>query len=93
MGSATAAELRALLSLIHESAQQAIETYENYGNGVPSLDSLDSHPIESQSGKLVLHKAIRILEGACEQLCSTLAPPGHTVFNVRFLLLTFLQYH
>jgi hypothetical protein len=73
-----------LLELILSSAQEAMAIYKSTGNGVPSLDAV--HPLDSSLNVLALKKAIRTLEGACEQLCSTLAPPGHTILNVSVLI-------
>ncbi|KAH7922748.1 S-adenosyl-L-methionine-dependent methyltransferase [Leucogyrophana mollusca] len=76
------AKLRALLGLIQTSTERAIAEYEKNGEDVPQLASTDSHPLDSASDSLALKKAIRVLEGACQQLCATLAPPQHTVINL-----------
>ncbi|KAH7903185.1 S-adenosyl-L-methionine-dependent methyltransferase [Hygrophoropsis aurantiaca] len=76
------AKLKALLELITTSTEQAIAEYEKDGGNVPSLASSDSHPLDSATDSLALKKAIRTLEGACQQLCATLAPPQHTVVNL-----------
>jgi hypothetical protein len=73
------AKLDALLALLNSAAQDAISEYERTGD-VPSAES--SHPLDSKSPTSVLKNAVRILEGACEQLCTTLAPPAHTLLNV-----------
>ncbi|KAJ7264744.1 S-adenosyl-L-methionine-dependent methyltransferase [Mycena rebaudengoi] len=75
------AELEKLLEVINGAALLAIEEYEKNGNGVPSLDSVEKHPLDDAFDSLALRKAIRLLEGACGQLCATLAPPAHTVIN------------
>ncbi|KAI3603712.1 hypothetical protein WG66_006691 [Moniliophthora roreri] len=71
----------ALLTLIQTSAQSAVAEYNKSGFGVPSPDSPSLHPLDSSSDVLALKKAIRILEGACERLCTTLAQPMHTIAN------------
>ena len=73
------AKLDALLALLNSAAQEAIAEYERTGD-VPSTES--AHPLDSQPPTLALRNALRILEGACEQLCTTLAPPAHTLLNV-----------
>lgn len=79
----TRAEVEALLDLIRDSALKALDEYEKHGGPVPSLQSADSHPLDRAENKLGLKKIIGTLEGACEQLCSTLASPTQTVLNVR----------
>jgi hypothetical protein len=82
------AELEKLLEVINGAALLAIEEYEKNGNGVPSLDSVEKQPLDDAFDSLALRKAIRLLEGACGQLCATLAPPAHTVINVRVIFHT-----
>ncbi|EGO18879.1 hypothetical protein SERLADRAFT_480559 [Serpula lacrymans var. lacrymans S7.9] len=74
-------ELQGLLALINSSANEAIAEYDKAGQEVPTLDSTLSHPLDTALDSLALKKAIRVLEGACQQLCATLAPPQHTVIN------------
>lgn len=76
-------KLNALLALINSAAQDAMREYEQVGDGVPSSDLPSSHALDAIPESLALKKAIRVLEGACEQLCTTLAPPSHTIINVR----------
>jgi len=38
--------------------------------------------LDAVDDTVALKKAIRTLEGACQQLCATLAPPQHTVMNM-----------
>ncbi|KAH7923036.1 S-adenosyl-L-methionine-dependent methyltransferase [Leucogyrophana mollusca] len=75
------AQLEALLEIINTSARQAIAEYKNRGNSVPTLDATEFHPLDFQEDTVALKKAVRLLEGACQQLCATLAPPQHTVIN------------
>ena len=76
-------DVRALLALINDAATKAMAEYEKCGQEVPSLDDRIPHPLDYAEDVLELRKTIRILEGACEQLCATLAPPALTVVNVR----------
>jgi hypothetical protein len=76
-------ELEGLLSLINSATHDAMAIYEKSGHGVPSVYSATTHPLDAEAATLSLRKAIRTLEGACEQLCTTLAPPNHTLLNVR----------
>ena len=76
------AELEALLGLITSVTHDAIGIYEKSGHGIPSIHSMTKHPLDTESTTLALRKAIRTLEGACEQLCTTLAPPNHVLLNV-----------
>ena len=84
-------KLEALLKLINSAAQEAIVEYEKAGGDVPFIDSTEPHPLDNDDAidNIALKSAIRTLEGACTQLCTTLAPPSHTAINVgcRFLIL------
>ena len=83
------ARLDALLALINSAAQEAIAVYEKTGD-VPSPET--AHALDNSRGSLGLRNAVRILEGACEQLCTTLAPPRHTLLNASLrsgLILTY----
>ncbi|KII92557.1 hypothetical protein PLICRDRAFT_134252 [Plicaturopsis crispa FD-325 SS-3] len=75
----TSSHIDALLSLINSAAQQAVAEFQKGGHGVPTLDH--AHPNDTMVDTLPMRKAIQILEGACEQLCSTLAQPAHTLVN------------
>lgn len=76
------AQLEALLEIINTSARQAIAEYKKGGNEVPTIHSKTYHPIDFAIDTVGLKKAVRLLEGACQQLCASLAPPQHTVQNV-----------
>jgi hypothetical protein len=71
-----------LLSLIQSSASDAILEYEKRGYEVPDPHARKPHPFDAEEDHLDLTKAIRVLEGACHLLCSTLAPPKHTIIGV-----------
>ncbi|KAF8840153.1 S-adenosyl-L-methionine-dependent methyltransferase, partial [Paxillus ammoniavirescens] len=76
------AKLESLLTLVNSAAQEAIAMYENVGGYVPSIDSTESHPLDEAIDQVALRRSIRVLEGACAQLCMTLAPPSHTINNL-----------
>ncbi|KAG2055678.1 S-adenosyl-L-methionine-dependent methyltransferase [Suillus hirtellus] len=74
-------KVETLLSLINSSAREAIAEYKNTGHGVPGVDAGTLHPLDFAMDTLALRKAIRLLEGACGQLNTILAPPQHTAYN------------
>ncbi|KAJ7267777.1 S-adenosyl-L-methionine-dependent methyltransferase [Mycena rebaudengoi] len=74
-------QVEALLVLIGDAAHQAIAEYDKAGKAIPTLDSVEAHPLDVSDDTSGLKKAIRLLEAACEQLCVTLAPPYHTMIN------------
>ncbi|KAG2142237.1 S-adenosyl-L-methionine-dependent methyltransferase [Suillus bovinus] len=78
---ANKAKLEALLTLINTSARDAIALYEKYGD-VPAIDQTGPHPLDNAVDQVALKSAIRTLEGASAQLCTTLAPPSHTAINL-----------
>ena len=73
--------LEGLLALITSVTRDAIAIYENSGH-IPSIHLTTTHPLDTEAVTSAMRRAIRTLEGACEQLCTTLAPPGHTLLNV-----------
>lgn len=75
-------KVEVLLGIINSSAREAMAAYKNSGHGVPGADSSTFHPLDLATDTLALRKAIRLLEGACDQLNTILAPPQHTVYNV-----------
>ncbi|KAH0581808.1 hypothetical protein H2248_011490 [Termitomyces sp. 'cryptogamus'] len=76
------AHIESLLKLINSSAQDALAQYEKHNLDIPLLSSTASHPLDTTNETLELRKAIRVLEGACDQLCTALAPPIHTIVNM-----------
>ncbi|KAG1897459.1 S-adenosyl-L-methionine-dependent methyltransferase [Suillus fuscotomentosus] len=74
-------KVEALLDIINSSARKAMAEYKNTQHGVPGVDAGTFHPLDLAIDTLALRKAIRLLEGACEQLNTILAPPQHTVYN------------
>ncbi|KAG1851219.1 S-adenosyl-L-methionine-dependent methyltransferase [Suillus tomentosus] len=75
-------KVEALLDIINSSARKAMAEYKNTEHGVPSVDAGTFHPLDFATDTLALRKAIRLLEGACEQLNTILAPPQNTVYNL-----------
>ncbi|KAG5328219.1 hypothetical protein C0989_010791, partial [Termitomyces sp. Mn162] len=85
MGLHADGQISALVALIKDTAN-TIESYCKNSSlpPIPSLDSSDSHPLDSAFTSAPLGDAVRVLEGACAQLCATLARPSHTVLNRAF---------
>ncbi|KAI0090303.1 S-adenosyl-L-methionine-dependent methyltransferase [Irpex rosettiformis] len=72
-------EVSQLLSLITSSVKAIEDEFAASGvSAIPSLNSTDTHPLDLKPLKPVRDQ-LRILEGACAQLCATLAPPVCTV--------------
>lgn len=81
------AHLNALLELINSSVQEITSTYNAKGHDVLALDSVDLGPFDSpENTPPNVTKSIQIVEGACAQLCATIATPGLTVSNVSVLI-------
>jgi hypothetical protein len=77
------AHLRALLGLISSSLEEVISGYHAAGRGIPPLESVQPGLFDlPEETPLHLTKAVQVIEGACAQLCASIAPPGHTVVNV-----------
>lgn len=74
--------MKALLSIVNQATHDALLAYADSGEDVPSLSSTDERSILAMANNLPLKRAVRILEGACEQLCATLAPPGQSIIDV-----------
>lgn len=75
-------DVSALLKIITTAARDAEALYAHTESGVPSAASLGSHSLDEAFDNVELRGAIRLLEAACEQLCTLLAPPAHTLLNV-----------
>ncbi|KIM56112.1 hypothetical protein SCLCIDRAFT_29899 [Scleroderma citrinum Foug A] len=75
-------QLESLLEIINSSARQAIVEYKKEGINVPTINSTEFHPLDTSTHHVALRKAVRLLEGACQQLCASLAPPQCTVLNL-----------
>ncbi|KAK1215011.1 hypothetical protein PQX77_022396 [Marasmius sp. AFHP31] len=74
-------QINALLELIQSATHSAVAEYRKTGHGIPSPDDSSPHPLDFSPDTAVLKQAIRVLEGACERLCTTLAQPMHTLLN------------
>ncbi|KAG5715542.1 Sterigmatocystin 8-O-methyltransferase, partial [Termitomyces sp. T112] len=72
-------QISALVALIKATAN-TIESHFT-DSSLLSLDSLYSHALGAAISSPPLNDAVHILEGACAQLCATLARPSHTVLN------------
>ena len=80
---ATSASVSALVALIVSAAKNIEAEYAKSSTpSVPSLDDLTPHPLDSQISPAALRQATQTLEGACTQLCATVARPQHTIVNV-----------
>ena len=79
-------EIESLLALITSATRDAMAIYEKSGHGIPSIHWTTTHPLDVKATTLALRKTLRTLEGACDQLCTTLAPPNHTLLNVRSVI-------
>jgi hypothetical protein len=77
------AQLDSLVSLISSSVEIVKAEYAKKGQIIPSLDSAEPYPPDSEQPTLELKRAVQTLEGACAQLTNTVAPPAHTMINVR----------
>ncbi|TCD63099.1 hypothetical protein EIP91_006003 [Steccherinum ochraceum] len=72
--SALKASVEALVALIASSAQGAVAAYENHECDAPSLEGhLETRLSKNRDA---LMRNVRILEGACAQLCASLMPPA-----------------
>ena len=89
------ASIPALVSLIVNAAKTIEAEYAKSPQpSIPSLDDLEPHPLDTEISSAELKQATRILEGACAQLCATVARPGHTMVNVScFMDLLNLENH
>jgi hypothetical protein len=87
-------QLSALVALIADATKIVEAHYKKVEAMpyVPSLDDLDAHPLDGViAGDKELCTAIQTIEGACSQLCATIARPNHTVLNVRTAKIDVLQ--
>ena len=73
----------ALISLIVNAAKTIEAEYAKSSQpSIPSLDDLSPHSLDTEISSVGLKQATQILEGACAQLCATVARPSHTMVNV-----------
>ena len=77
-------ELAALLLLISEATKVVENEFQrSEQSDIPSLNELNPHPLDTKVYSVEMRNALQILEGACAQLCATVARPSHTMLNVR----------
>lgn len=80
---ANTAALDALVDIITSSVKEAVEAYKAYTPEVPPINTAEPGPFDSSENvSTKLNQAVKLLEGACAQLCATIAPAGHTIVNV-----------
>lgn len=80
-------QLSALVALIADATKIVEAHYKKVEvmPYVPSLDNPDAHPLDTViADDKELCTAIQTVEGACSQLCATIARPNHTLLN-RFM--------
>ena len=77
-------ELSALVALIADATKVVEAHYKKVEAKpyVPSLDDTEPHPLDTVISGRELRTAIQTIEGACAQLCASVARPNHTVLNV-----------
>ncbi|KAF9038013.1 S-adenosyl-L-methionine-dependent methyltransferase [Panaeolus papilionaceus] len=74
--------ISALVDLITQSSKIVEAAYQTSDRPfVPSLDDTEPHPLDDKIWDKDVKKAIQTIEGACAQLCATLAKPDHTLMN------------
>ncbi|KAJ7637169.1 S-adenosyl-L-methionine-dependent methyltransferase [Roridomyces roridus] len=78
-------QISCLLTLINQAARTLESGYNKDDGVVPSLDQIEPHALDGKLSAPDTQEAIQILEGACAQLCATLARPNHTLVNKFFL--------
>ncbi|KAJ3849930.1 S-adenosyl-L-methionine-dependent methyltransferase [Lentinula lateritia] len=74
--------ITALTDLINNAVNDVIIEYAAVGHAVPSVDTLEPGPFQhlrDTPGRMT--RAIQIIEAACAQLCSSIAPPGSIMIN------------
>ncbi|KAJ7770465.1 S-adenosyl-L-methionine-dependent methyltransferase, partial [Mycena metata] len=76
--------ISSLLTLIN-SATRTLQAVYSKNDGIPRLDDTEPHPLDGKLSAPEMKEAVQVLEGACAQLCATLARPNHTIVNKFFL--------
>jgi len=78
-------QVNALLALITEAVATVQNEFSQSSKPyVPSLNDTEPHPLDTQFSSQSLIKAVRTIQGACAQLCTTVARPNHTLLNRGF---------
>ncbi|KAJ7135971.1 S-adenosyl-L-methionine-dependent methyltransferase [Mycena epipterygia] len=78
-------QISSLLTLINETTRALEAGYTKDHGCVPSLDETQPHRLDGKLSSPEMKEAVQVLEGACAQLCATLARPNHTVINNFFM--------
>ncbi|EPQ51546.1 S-adenosyl-L-methionine-dependent methyltransferase [Gloeophyllum trabeum ATCC 11539] len=77
-----AAPLNALVDVISSALKDIVTEYSKIGSTVPTLDETRLGPFDNtEQYNLRLNRAVQIVEGACAQLCATVARPSHYLTN------------
>ena len=82
MSTTTKSEIPGLISLITNATRTIESYYEANGEIVPSVDNSEPHPLDDVPYPPDIRFAVQTIEGACLQLCASVARPGHTMLNV-----------
>ncbi|KZT21972.1 S-adenosyl-L-methionine-dependent methyltransferase [Neolentinus lepideus HHB14362 ss-1] len=76
------AHLTSLVDVISSALKDVAAEYSKVGCQIPSLDDTRPGPFDlSENSNLRLNRAVQIVEGACAQLCATIARPSHYMSN------------
>ena len=79
----SASDISSLVSIITTATSSIESFYKNSSKKpVPTLDDVDSHPLDVGIYLLEVKHSVQMLEGACTQLCATLSRPNHTMLSV-----------
>ncbi|KAJ3570740.1 hypothetical protein NP233_g4206 [Leucocoprinus birnbaumii] len=84
MSDSPASDILQLLSIITNSTESLVSFYKSdiTRPSLPSLDSTETHPLDSSVYPVEVKHSLSMLEGACAQLCASLARPSHTILNL-----------
>ncbi|KAK7692880.1 hypothetical protein QCA50_004515 [Cerrena zonata] len=80
----TFTQLDQLVSLISSSVDYIKREFRASGQAIPSLKSIDEHPLDTGATSQKLLEALRIVHGASAQLTTMIAPPQYTLSNLSF---------
>ncbi|KAF9033801.1 S-adenosyl-L-methionine-dependent methyltransferase [Panaeolus papilionaceus] len=74
------ANISALVDLIAQASKVVEAAYAKTEKPwIPDLDDVETHPLDEQAWEKELKIAIQTIEGACAQLCATIAKPSYTL--------------
>ncbi|PPQ70231.1 hypothetical protein CVT24_013089 [Panaeolus cyanescens] len=72
--------ISALVELIAQASKIVEAAYESAEKPwVPDLDDVEPHPLDEHVWSKELKTAVQTIEGACAQLCATIAKPSYTL--------------